>query len=144
LIEEGIAVESVKDPLAVQSVDRANHTLVVLGSSGTASSTYKVAPAVRDFVLLKAGDKVRVTVREDLAVYVLRDGQLPGPDGAPVTIATNAKVLAVDRSYRLLKLQYPDGQRETFKVGLNVRLDQMAMGDDVVVRPVEVVKLKML
>ena len=74
-----------------------------------------------------------------LTVYLLRDGQLPGAEG---TVAAHARVLAVDRSYRLLKLQYPDGENETIKVPLGTRLEQMEAGDSVVIRPAEVLVLR--
>jgi len=70
---------------------------------------------------------------------VLRDGQLPGAGAAP---AVHARVLAVDPSYRLLKLQYPDGENETIKVPLGTKLEQMEAGDSVVIRPVEVIALR--
>jgi hypothetical protein len=57
-------------------------------------------------------------------------------------IETDAKVLMVDPSYRLLTLQYRDGHTETFKVGLDVKLLRMEPGDDVVVRAVETVALQ--
>jgi hypothetical protein len=85
--------------------------------------------------------KGHVIVKKELSVYVLQDGQAPGADGAPVTIAPDARVLSVDPSYRLLKLQYPNGENETFKVALGVKLREMEAGDAVVIRPVESVNL---
>jgi len=43
-----------------------------------------------------------------------------------------------------LTLEYPDGRVETFKVGLDVKLPLMEMGDDVMIRSVEAVALKAL
>ena len=70
---------------------------------------------------------------------MLHDGQLPDARG---TVSVDARVLMVDPSYRLLTLQYPDGQKETFKVPLGTRLEQMEGGDSVVIRPLEVLALR--
>lgn len=142
LIQSAIAVESVKNPTIVQSTDGATRTIVLQISSTAAASAYKAAPEVENFDQIKAGDRVKARVTEELAIYVLRDGQLPGTGGAPETIATNAKVLSVDPSYRLLRVQHPHGLNETFKVGREVRLELMEAGDDVVIRPVEALRVR--
>jgi hypothetical protein len=41
-----------------------------------------------------------------------------------------------------LRLQYPDGRSETFKVPLGTRLEQMGAGDAVVIEPVAVLALR--
>lgn len=142
LIQSGIGVRSVKKPAIVQSVSAGTRTIVVLTPGEANASTYTVGPKVQNFDRIKAGDKIKVTVAEDLAVYVLRGDQLPGPSGAPETIAANAKVLSVDASYRLLTVQYSKGQNETFKVGLQVELQEMQAGDSIVMRTGEVVAVR--
>ena len=69
---------------------------------------------------------------------------MPGADGTSRarTINFNAKVLTVDPSYRLLTLQFTNGQNLTIKAGLNVRLEKMAPGDDVVMRSNEVTAIE--
>ncbi|MBV9724790.1 MAG: hypothetical protein JO299_06405 [Gammaproteobacteria bacterium] len=135
-------VQSTKPPAIVESVDRSAGTIVVRALGAPSASTYKVGPEVENLSELRMGDRVYPTVREELRVYALRDGQAPGPDGAPVSIATDARVLSVDPSYRLLQLQYPDGEKETLKVPPGVRLQQMQAGDAVVIRPIEAVSLR--
>ena len=142
LIQDGIVVESVKKRATVQSVDVGTRTVVVLNPGDSSQATYKVSPRVSNLDRIKAGDSVQARVAEELAVYVLKDGQLSGAEGAPRHIQADAKVLMVDPSYRLLTLQYPDGHDETFKVGLDVRLGQMQAGDDVVIRTVEAIALQ--
>jgi len=142
LIQKGIAVRSVKSPAIVESVDPATRTIVLRTSGATETSTYKVGPNVSNLSDIKAGERVQATVAEELSIYVLRDGLLPGAGGASEKIAVDARVLSVDPSYRLLTLQYPNGQNETFKVPLEVQLRQMAAGDSVVIRSVEVVALR--
>ena len=141
LIQGGIQVESVKEPAIVQSVDAAARTIVLTAGDGK-TVTYSVGPSVANFDRIGSGDEVRATVAEELTIYLLREGRLPHAGGAPELIAINAKVLLVDPSYRLLMLQYPDGRDETFKVGLDVKLNEMAAGDGVVIRPIEALALR--
>jgi len=139
LIQDGIAVTSVKDAAVVSSVDSSAGAIVLRVPGRAETLTYKVGPKVSNLNDVKAGDVVQATVSEDLAVYLLRDGQLPGVDGR---VTVDARVLVVDPSYRLLTLQYPDGQHETFKVLPGTRLEQMEAGDSVVIRPVAVLALR--
>ena len=142
LIQSGISVESPKDSAIVHSVDTAGRKIEVsTPGGGTEVATYTVGPKVKGFDRLKAGDKIKPTLTEELAVYSLRDGKFPGSNGSPETIASSAKVLSVDTSYRLLTVEYPNKERETFKVSRDVKLDQMEAGDDVVIRPIQVISL---
>jgi hypothetical protein len=142
LIQSGIKVESPKGRSTVQSVDTAARTVSISAiGGGAAITTVPVGPKVKDFDRVKSGDKIKPTLTEELAVYSLRDGKLPGPNGSAETIASSAKVLSVDTSYRLLTVEYPDKETETFKVDREVKLDQMEAGDDVVIRPVQLISL---
>ena len=143
LIQGGIPVESVKSPAIVQSVDARTRTLVVMNPSDFARSSYKAGSNVTNFDQIKAGDKVQATLAQELAIYVLKNGQVRDPGGAPRTIKGDAKVLMVDPSYRLLTLRFPNGRNQTFKVGLDVKLLQMEAGDDVVIRTIEAVALEL-
>ncbi|HEX8783187.1 MAG TPA: hypothetical protein VF764_07450 [Steroidobacteraceae bacterium] len=139
LIQGSIAVKSVKDTAVVSSLDRSAGTIVLRSSGKPETSTYKLAPKVSGLDDIRAGDVVQATVAEDLTIYVLHDGQLPGAGG---TVSVDARVLMVDPSYGLLTLQYRDGRQETVKVPLGTRLEQMEAGDSVVIRPVEVLALR--
>ena len=142
LIESAITVESVKAPAIVESVDRDAGTIVSRFPGAPETSTYKVGREVENFSSIRMGDRVKATVKEELSVYVLRDGQAPGADDAPAEVAADARVLSVDLSYRLLTLQYPNGENETFKVALGVKLKEMEAGDAVAVRAIEAVALQ--
>jgi hypothetical protein len=141
LIQSAIPVQSVKDHVTVQSIN-ADQRFIVLNFSGGATAAFRPAPQVANLDQIRAGDKVQATVAQELAVYVLKNGRVPGIGGRPEAIKADAKVLAVDPSYRLLTLQYPNGQAETFKVGLDVKLLEMEPGDAVVVRTVELIALR--
>jgi translation initiation factor IF-1 len=132
LIQSGIPVESVKDHVTVEFVDATQRVINLKLSDGTTVSC-KVAGKVSNLEKIQSGDPVKVTLAEELAVYVLRDGKL-GDQSIPF----NAKVQKVDPSYRLLTLQYPGGQTEELKPGLDTKLLAMAPGDDVAVKVIEV------
>ena len=144
LIQDSIAVESVKNPAIVQSLDPSARSVVVQPLGEPTTITYRAGPQADHFDRIRIGDKVEARVAERLSIYVSRDGKVPGPSGTPEAITSDAKVLMVDPSYRLLTVQYPNGQRETFKVALNVKLREMEAGDDVVVQSLEAVELKVL
>jgi hypothetical protein len=140
LIQDGIVVESVKDPAAVEAIDTGARTLTLKLSDDT-TRTYQVGSQVKDFDQVKVGDHVEATVTDVIAVYILENGRLP--DGTTAeTLGVNAKVLQVDPSYRILTLQYPNGQSDKFKPGLETRMLEMAPGDSVVLKPQAVTKIK--
>ena len=143
LIQSGIAVNSVKNRAIVQAVDPQTRTLTVFSSVKAPSVVYRVGPKVANFNDLRVGETVEVTVAEQLSIYVLRDGQLPTAQGTLETIAVDAKVLSADPSYRLLTLQYPNGQTETFKVGLDIKLGDMGSGNAVVIHRGEAVAVRL-
>jgi hypothetical protein len=140
LIQSGITVEVVQNPAPVASIDASQRTITLKRTDGL-TKTYAVGPKVKNFDQIKAGDQVKATVEDDLAVYLLAKGRLP--DGTTAeSLGVNARVLLVDPSYRLLTLQYPNGQSEKFKAGLDAKLLEMAPGDEVVVKPKEVTAIK--
>lgn len=138
LIQQGIAVESVQQTALVSAVDRTAGTIELRSRGRTESWTYRIGPQVSGLKDIRPGDVVRATVTEELAVYVLRHGELPGRG----PIAVDARVLKVDPSYRLLRLQYPDGSSETIKVPLGTWLQQMGAGDSVVIQPLAVLGVR--
>jgi len=84
---------------------------------------------------------VRATVSEELTVYVSQDGKPSGADGVPGGSEPAARILALDPSYRVLTLMSPDGETQSFKVGLEVRLGEMQAGDEVMIQAPEIVSL---
>jgi hypothetical protein len=141
LIQSAIRVESVKDLATVQSINADRRIIVLKFSEGT-TAKLKAGPQVANFYQIESGDKVQATVAQELSIYVLQNGQAPGTGGKPEAIKADARVLTVDPSYRLLTLQYSNGQAETFKVGLDVKLLEMEPGDAVVVRTLELIALR--
>lgn len=137
-----VAVKSVKPPAVIESVDPGARAITVLGPGEGRLISYRVGSNVSNLSRLKAGLRVQATVAEELTVYVRRDGHLPSAPGSPDTVVSDAQVLSVDRSYRLLTLHFLDGHDETFKVSWRVKLDEMETGDEVTIRPVEAIALR--
>jgi hypothetical protein len=137
-----LAIESVRPSAVVQSVDLDGRAITVLHPGEGKLISYKVGSNVSNLDRLKAGDRVQATVAEELTVYVRRDGDLASARGSPYTVVTDAQVLSVDPSYRLMTLHYPDGRDETLKVDRQVKLDEMETGDEVSIRPVEAIALR--
>src|SRR5271154_4424685 len=136
LIQSGISVESIRERAMVQTIDASQRILNLKLSDGT-PITCKVSQQVAGVDKIQAGDKIKVTLVEELAVYVLKDGILPGAAGTEKVILFIARVQSVDPSYRLLTLQYLNGQTEVFKTGLNAKLLDMQPGDAVVLQSAE-------
>jgi hypothetical protein len=141
LIQEGVAVQSVTDELVVRSVDAAARTIVVMDLGNHGQTSYRAGPDVSNLDRIKPGDRIRATVAQRLTVLVSSGSPRAGEE-AGSCLEVDAKVLTVEPSYRLLTLQYPDGRRETFKVGMDVRLRQMEPGDDVLIRTVDTLALQ--
>jgi hypothetical protein len=141
LIQRGIPVVAVKNHATVQSIDADSHSVVLHFPEGS-TATVTPGPRVKHLTQVRAGDKARATVAQTLSVYVLRNGQLPGTEAAAGPIRTDAKVLMVEPSYRLLTLQYPNRQVETLKVGLDAKLSEMAAGDAVMIETTQLLALR--
>ncbi len=142
LIQGAITVKSVKPPATIQSVDLTAPAITILAMGEARPVSYRVSATAGKLNGLKAGGRVQVTVLEELTIHVSRDGRLPDSDRSPLDV--DARVLSVDRSYRLLTLRYPNGKDETFKVSRQVRLDRMEAGDAVSIRPIEAIELRPL
>ncbi len=139
LIQGDIPVQVVHDGVTVAAIDAVHRTLTLKRDDGT-MKTFTVVPAVENFYQVKVGDQIRADVKAELFVYILENGRLTNPDGStrPKTINFNAKVLQVDPSYRILTLQFSNGQTLAIKTALDVQLEKMAPGDDVVMRANEI------
>jgi hypothetical protein len=143
LIQGGIRVEVIQYPVTVVAID-GSQRLITLQQADGPMKIFNIAPSVNNLDEVKVGDTVKATVKAELSVYILENGRLPNADGTsrPKTINFNAKVLKVDPSYRLLTLQFTNGRSFTIKAGLDVQLEKMAPGDDVVMRSHQVTAIE--
>jgi hypothetical protein len=140
LIQGGIPVQNIiQESVKVTAIDTAGRTITLQHADGS-TKTFTIGDTVKNLDDVKVGDTIKAEVKAELFIYILDNGRLPGANGTtrPKTINFNAKVLQVDPSYRLLTLQFSNGQKLTIKAGLDVMLEKMAPGDDVVMRANEV------
>jgi len=133
LIQSGIPVQSVQESATVESLDVSQRVITFKLPDGS-STTCPAGPQVLNLDQVKVGDQVKVTLAEELTIYLLKAGRLPVAGGTDEAIAFQAKVQMIDPSYRLLTLQHLNGATETFKVGLDTKVFEIAPGDDVVVK----------
>jgi hypothetical protein len=140
LIQSGVSAERSDVRATVQTVDASAYALTLKLSDG-ALVTCTVSPQVKNFDQIMAGEQVKVTLTEKLAIYVLKDGRLSGGGGTEETIPIIARVQMVDPSYRLLTLQYLNGQTEVMKAGLDAKLMEMQPGDSVALQSAEAVAI---
>jgi translation initiation factor IF-1 len=136
LIQSGVSAVDDHVRATVQGSDTGHRVLNLKLPDGT-EITCTVNRQVKNLDQIQPGDKVKVMLEEKLAVYALKAGRLPVESGKIETIGFNAKVQSVDPSYRLLKLQYLNGQTQELKVGLDAKLTEMQPGDAVVLQSAE-------
>ena len=142
LIQDGIIVNSMLERVVVSARDDNQHRITLVMPDGS-SKIYEVGPDLRYSDDVQAGVTIKAKVTEQLAVYLLDSNPLP--DGSTAaSLGVNARVLSVDPSYRLLTVQYPNGQSEIFKPAIGTLLEKMAPGDSVVIRPGNVTSIKIL
>ena len=117
--------------------------------------TYKALPNAFAFDDIKAGDLVKVSVAEELAVFLGKKEyagkcrtdtaklrvRLPGGTQAVATevgtLRFTAKITAIDDWNDAVTLQLSDGTSRTIKVGEAVNLADVSVGDTVSVQSTE-------
>lgn len=136
VIAEGIEVDRIVDFAKVESLDPAART-VALSVSGVPLPAYELGRSVRNLGDVRRADHVRATIAELLTVYVAGNNfHVAAPSRPP-----DARVLVVDPSYRLLTVQYPNGETETLKTALHTRMDGIEPGNSVVIGQARVTEL---
>jgi hypothetical protein len=149
-----IATDAATTTATVVSVDHAKR-LVVLKRADGSQATYKAAPGAPGFDDIKAGDVVKVSVAEELAVFLGMNSvpagagsksarlrvRLPGGAQAVATeVATlvfTAKVKAINAWNYTVTLLLADGRTRTIHVSEAVNLADVNVGDNVSVRATE-------
>lgn len=149
----GMTVIQTSDEKAVVTDLAPSQSTVGLRSSAGTTTKCKVAPQVVNIGQIQVGDKVKATVTDAVGIFLVKNGPPPSA-GAGVTVAgpveagqpasvvlqttdSRVKVINVDRSYRLLKVEYADGSRKEYKVALPDTLLGVQKGDEAVVRTTE-------
>jgi hypothetical protein len=149
-----IVTDAISSTATVVSVDRTRR-LVVLKRADGGNVTYKALPNAFGFDDIKAGDVVKVSVAEELAVFLGQNSvpanaganaaklrvRLPGGTQAVAsevgTVSFTAKITAIDDWNDAVTLQLPDGTSKTIKVSEAVNLADVSVGETVSVQSTE-------
>jgi hypothetical protein len=156
LTGRAIVVDTITATATVTAVDPAKRTVTLRNPDGT-TSMYKVGKDVINFDQIKVGDQVKATLVESLAVAIRKPGEPPSaaesrtvalapkgakPGGIVVdTAELTATIRAIDPTKRTVTLMGPAGNERTLKVGPDIDLTKLQVGDNVVVRYTEALAL---
>jgi hypothetical protein len=128
-----IRVESEKLEGTVQSLDEAQRT-AVLALEGDGTNTYRISQGVMNLATITPGTEVKARAVDEQALFL---NNAPIPAASPGVSDFKTKIWNLDRSYRLIELQYPNAETRQFKVPLGTDLSNVNPGDEVVVRSTE-------
>jgi hypothetical protein len=136
------------EPLQVETFTRSTRVeavgcdarTVTLSPHNAPLGTYAIGPNARNWRGLRIGDQIDARVKIELTVYI-PPATRHNLDRNMTNHPPDARVLAVDPSYRLLTLQYADRTAGIFKVSMHTQLRGITPGSWVSIRPIEVLKL---
>jgi hypothetical protein len=153
----GVIVQTFKMSATVTGIDQALRRVTLVTPDGK-KTTVKAGPEVVNFGQIRIGDQLKVTVAEELVVYLAEAGAPPGggasalvalaPEGAKPgvlmaeTVQVTAKVKAIDVARHKATLQFPDGSTKTVAVRKDVDLTKREVGEDVVIRATEALAIR--
>jgi hypothetical protein len=145
----GVAVQTYEVTAIVSSIDKAKRKVTLIDPTGI-KTTVKVGPEVVNFDQISVGDQLKVRATEELAVYVVGEGEAPKDAGAQVvalapkgakpgglmadTTQVTAKVTALDADHHRATLEFEDGSIRTVPVRADIDLSKRSVGDKVVIR----------
>lgn len=132
--------------------------MVSLEMSNGRTRSFKV-PEDFDMSRLKVGDTITATVAESMAVHIEKQGPRPSagemttvrlsPRGMESkmmvvnTMRMTGKIDSMDAARHTVTIMGPMGKSRMFKVGPNVKMDKLKVGDDIVVRYTEALAIDM-
>jgi Spy/CpxP family protein refolding chaperone len=145
----GVFVQTYELTATVAAIDQATRRVTLVGPDGI-KQTVEVGPGAINFDQVHLGDRLVVTVAEEIVVAVAGEGEsLSGggaqwvgiaPKGAKPagvlaqTTQVTAKVVAIDTAQRKATLQFADGSTRTVAVRADVDLSKRKVGDQVAIR----------
>jgi hypothetical protein len=153
----GVVVNTLTVSARVTAVDQAKRRATLMGPDGR-TFTVKAGPEAVNFDQVAVGDLVKLTVTEELVVYLQEGGARPqdgsaamvalAPKGASPaglvaeTTQSTATVTAIDPAKRTATLRFEDGTTKTFPVRSDVDLSKRKVGEKVVFRATEMLAIK--
>jgi hypothetical protein len=147
----GIWVQTVKATADVIFVDKAERKVTLRTSDGK-KTTVTAPPEVRNFDQIRVGDRLNLSMAEELVLHMAGDPAPKAPkDGAAAIVAlapigakpgimladavqVTATITAIDHAQHKATLSFPDGTSETFPVRPDVDLTKRRVGEQVTVR----------
>jgi len=148
----GVAVDTYQTNATVIGIDPVERKVMMVGPSGE-KSTFKAGPEIANFDQIRVGDKIKVTLTQQMAVSMATEGSRQNegatstvsvaPNGAKPdimntdTVQVTAKVIDIDSRNHKATLQFPDGSAKTISVRPDVDLKQRKVGEEVVIRMTE-------
>ena len=153
----GIVVNTVEVSARVVAVDQASRTATLMDQDGEKFDV-KVGPEAVNFDQVKKGDLVKVTVTEQVVIYVAKEGTASSDDGGARVVALAPKgakpgglvagtvqitgtVVAIDQEKRIVTLRFDDGTFKAFSVREDIDLTQHKKGEQVVFQITEMVAI---
>lgn len=149
-------VDTFKATATVASIDTANRKLTLTLSNGK-TKVVKCGPEIVNFHSIHVHDRVRVTVTEELAVYLDKGKPVAGASGSALvaltplgakpgvvmagTVKATVKITAIDTSTRKVTVRTQDGVTETLKAGDRIDLNKFKVGDSVSISRTEAMGL---
>ncbi len=144
-----VTSELVTATATVEAIDLASRMVTLKGSKGN-TFTFKAGEEVKNLAQVKVGDQVVVKYYESLAVEVKKPGEpTPGvtkaqiterakPGQKPAAVVANvvtftATVQAMDKKKPSVTLKGPEGNTKEIKIKDPKRLDNVKVGDQVVI-----------
>jgi hypothetical protein len=141
-----LVVDTMTVNATVTAKDLTNHKLTLKSNDTGETKTFKVGPDMKNFAQINAGDQVQAVVTDEVAIYLgvgappsetVDGGAMISPDGTKPngivveTSSVTAEVTSVDVKKRKVTLQLPDGKSKTVKVGKDVDLGGVVLGENV-------------
>ncbi len=151
MVAGGMAAREV-GTATVESVDPATRMVTSRPPKGETKSIHLGKEAV-NFDQIKAGDKVRAILADEIAISVSKGGPAPSDDeGGVIMLAPkgdkpgmliadtdqiSGKIQSIDTDKRMITFTQADGTSKTVKAGRKVDISQLKAGDDITARVTE-------
>ncbi len=152
----GVVVNTVEVSARVTAIDKANRKATLMASDGE-EFTVKVGPEAVNFDQVKKGDLLKVTVTEQVVVFLDKEGAASSDVGAEVvalapkgakpgglmaqTIQVTGTVVAIDQEKRIVTLRFDDGSFKAFSVRDDIDLTRHNKGERVVFQITEMIAI---
>lgn len=136
----------------VTAIDHFNREATLMGSDGK-EVTVKVGPEAVNFDKIEKGDMVKVTVAEQLVVFMDETATRIGGSAAVMALGAQAggmaaqtreivgTVINIDHEKRTATLEFQDGTFKTFPVRSDIDLSKHKIGEKVVFQLSEMVAI---